>query len=115
MRRLAEIPATRSFAMAWLVDQGLENVSAMNESDAPALLAATLASLAQVGEPEAAAEAFAALGPEAEQLRALDELWRAPASDARPALEAIAAHHSSRAIVKHARKALFKLRSSTRA
>lgn len=115
VRRLAEIPSMRSFAMAWLVDQGLENVSAMNDSDASALLAATLASLAQVGGSDAAAEAFTALGPEAEQLRVIDELWRAPASDAGPALEAIAAHHSSRSVAKRARKALFKLRSSTRA
>ncbi len=112
VRRLAEDPASRPFAMAWLVEHGLEDLSEMSRSDAPTVLAATLAALVQIGDAEAAAAAFASLGPESDQVRSLDELWRAPAPDAGPALEAIAAHHSSRAVAKHARKMLLKLRTA---
>jgi hypothetical protein len=111
VRQLAENPASRGFALCWLVDNGMLDVQALYDSGDPDSFAQVLFHRVVMTEPAGMLETLALVGDDDRQARVATELGRSPAPSAEYVLEAIGAHHPVRTVAKAARKALFLRRS----
>ena len=111
VRRLAEKPASRGFALCWLADHGILDVQALYEASDPDSFAQVLFHRLVTTEPAGMLDTLAMAGDDSRQARLATELGRSPAPSAETVLEAIGAHHPVRPVAKAARKALFLRRS----
>ena len=89
----------------------IEGVSGHDPIPATVPTAEMLASVLRDGGPARLVEHLERLGPPAEQVTVLADLWRARTPDAAAVLEAAGTAHPDRQVAKAARKAAFKLRS----
>ena len=113
VRALAAEPATRGFALCWLVDHGLEDPSALFDPDDLACFVDVLAERAVTRGPEGLRDTLALAGDHDKQVAVIGRLWRLPAPPTEFVLGAIGETHPVKAVAKAARKALFQRRSST--
>ncbi len=111
VKQLAEIPASRGFALCWLADNGMLDVQALYDSGDPDSFAQVLYRRLLMTEPAAMLATLALAGDNDRQARLATELGLSPAPAAEFVLEAIGAHHPAKPVAKAARKALFLRRS----
>jgi Plasmid pRiA4b ORF-3-like protein len=106
-------PSLRPQAQMWLVENGFEDEHSLDPASAALLMAETLAAILDTDGPAGLVEHLEQLGPPDEQAAVLGDLWRARTPRTFPVLEAIGTAHPSARVAKAARKAAFKLRSSS--
>ncbi|MGH9113171.1 MAG: hypothetical protein ACRDZN_12890 [Acidimicrobiales bacterium] len=112
VRRLADEPSTRGFALCWLVDHGLEDPVALFDPDDPAWFVDVLAQRLVTAGPEGLCDTLALAGSSHEaQVRAIGQLWRSPSPATDAVLTAIGDTHPAKVVAKAARKARFQRRS----
>jgi len=114
VRALLDEPQLRPFARVWLVQQGLEDPRSLDRDSAALLMAESLGSILDQDGPDGLLEYLGQLGPPAEQADVLGDLWRAATPRAAELLGVVARAHPSAQVAKAARKAAFKLRTTTR-
>ena len=112
VRGLVADAATRGFALCWLVDEEREDPSALFDAADPYPFVDVLAHRLVTIGPEGFLGTLALYGNHERQIEVIGQLWRAPSTATEPVLAAIGGLHGSKPVVKAARKALFKRRSS---
>lgn len=111
VRALAADPASRGFALCWLVDHGLEGPEALFDPDDTASFVDVLAHRLVTRGPGALGDTLALAGDHERQVALLGGLWRSPSPATEVVLAAIGEVHPVKVVAKAARKALFKRRS----
>ena len=111
VRALVTDPATRGFALCWLVDHGLEGPDALfDPGDLPPFVD-VLAQRLVTGGPDRLCDTLALAGDHARQIAVVGDLWRSPSPATELVLAAIGEIHPVKVVAKAARRALFKRRS----
>ena len=111
VRKLATEPATRGFALCWLVDHGLEDAAALfDPDDTDAFVDVLVHRLVTTG-PESLCGTLALAGGHDSQIRVISKLWRSPSTATDGVLAALGEVHPVKAVAKAARKARFQRRS----
>jgi hypothetical protein len=113
IRAMLPDPALRPLAQMWLVQRGLEDERSLDPTSAVMLMAETLAAILDTDGPAGLVEHLQQFGPPDQQAAVLGDLWRARTPHAAAVLEAAGKAHPDTKVAKAARKAAFKLRSST--
>lgn len=114
VRALAAEPASRGFALCWLVDHGLEEPGALFDPDDLSSFVDVLAQRLVTQGPDGLCDALALAGDHHEgQVALIGGLWRSPSPATEIVLAALGEIHPVKAVAKAARKALFKRRSWT--
>jgi len=113
VRAMLTDPALQPLAQMWLVQRGLEDERSLDPTSAVMLMAETLAAILDTDGPAGLVEHLQQFGPPDEQAAVLGDLWRARTPRAAAVLEATGKAHPDTKVAKAARKAAFKLRSST--
>jgi hypothetical protein len=111
VRKLANDPGARGFALCWLVDHGLEDAGALFDPDDVGWFVDVLAQRLVTDGLEGLCDTLALAGSQDEQIGVMGRLWRSPSSATDTVLAAIGELHSSKPVAKAARKARFKRRS----
>ncbi len=111
VRRLATEPATRGFAMCWLVDHGFEESSALFDADDVEWFVDVLAHRLVTRGPDGLSHTLGLAGSHENQIRVIEALWRSPSTATDAVLAAIGEIHPAKVVAKAARKARFKRRS----
>jgi hypothetical protein len=111
VRSMLADPSLRPHAQLWLVQNGFEDERSLDPASAMLLMAETLATILDTDGPAGLVEHLEQLGPPAEQVAILDDLWRARTPHVAAVLEATGKAHPNAKVAKAARKAAFKLRS----
>lgn len=114
VRSLTDDPATRGFALCWLVDRGVEDPSALFDPDDLSWFVDVLAQRLVTRGPEGLSDTLALAGGHDGQIAVITALWRMPSPATELVLAAIGEMHPVKAVAKAARKALFKRRSWNR-
>jgi hypothetical protein len=112
VRRLQEDPAAGPFARLWLVNHDLEDHTILGDAETPETLVRVLATVLDLGGPEALVGQVRDLGEFHEQRAFVEGLWQLDLAEVEPVLEAIGGGHPEKTVAKAARKALFKHRTS---
>lgn len=97
-------------AVHWLMSAGVLTPEDVGQQRILASGVDTLAVILETGDPDDVVEAFSTGAP-AEQLAALEQIWRVDRPGTAPILEVLGAHHPDRAVAKAARKCLLRHRS----
>lgn len=105
-------PVLRPYATTWLIDRGLEDRHALSAEDMATLTAEQLAAILAVAGPDDLVETLSELGPPAEQVQAIEAIWRVEGPAVAGVLAAIGSHHRTKVVAKAARRAGFKRRSA---
>jgi hypothetical protein len=109
---LASEPATRGFALCWLVDQGqVGEEELFDPSDVPGFVD-VLGYRMVKGGPDGLISTLALTGDHGRQVDVVAGMWKAPSPMAELVLTAVSQVHPTKVVAKAARKALFKRRSS---
>ena len=111
VRQLAAEPATKGFALCWLVEHELEDTSVLLDPDDPASFVDVLARGMIKGGPDALCDILALAGNHDQQARLLGQLWRSPSTATIAVLTAIGEVHPVKSVAKAARKGAFQRRS----
>jgi hypothetical protein len=111
VRSLASDPATRGFALCWLVDHGLEGPSALFDPDDLSWFVDVLAQRVVTRGPEGLSDTLALAGGHDRQVAVIGGLWRMPSTATEFVLAAIGEMHPVKSVAKTGRKALFQRRS----
>lgn len=111
VRSLAGDPATRGFALCWLVDHDLEDPSVLFDPDDLSWFVDVLAQRVVTRGPEGLSDTLALAGDHQRQVELIGRLWRLPSTATEFVLAAIGEVHPVKAVAKAARKALFQRRS----
>jgi hypothetical protein len=111
VRKLSTEPASRGFALCWLVDHGLEDPQALFDPDDVASFVDVLAQRLVTAGPQGLCDTLALAGGHESQVRAIGQLWRSPSPTTDTVLAAIGELHSTKVVAKAARKARFQRRS----
>jgi len=112
VRQLADVPATRGLALAWLVDQDMADERELFDPDHPESFVDVLAYRMVAEGPGALVPTLALVGDHGRQVEIVGRFWKAPSPATTLLLEAIARVHPTKVVAKAARKALFKRNSS---
>jgi hypothetical protein len=115
IRELLDVAQLKPLAYAWLVDNGHEQLPALDPSGDLAELIDTMSLWLAVGGPARLAQGLAATGPAAQQIALVERLWRVDGPYTTAVLDAIAEGHPDKPVAKAARKALFKRKSAGQA
>ncbi len=111
VRRLADEPGARGFALCWLVDHGLADPEALFDPDDVAWFVDVLAQRMVTAGPEGLCDTLALAGNHDRQIRVIGQLWRSPSTATEPVLAALGEMHPAKIVAKAARKARFQRRS----
>ncbi|MGI8807531.1 MAG: hypothetical protein ACR2KK_06765 [Acidimicrobiales bacterium] len=111
VRKLAGDPATRGFALCWLVDRGLEDPGALFDPDDVSWFVDVLAQRVVTLGPEGLSDTLALAGDHGRQIAVIGRLWRLRSPATEFVLAAIGELHPVKPVAKAARKALFQRRS----
>jgi hypothetical protein len=111
VRKLAENPVSRGFALCWLVDNGLQDPQALYDPGDLDSFAQVLGQRLVSAESAGMLATLALAGDHDQQAWLVGELGRSPAPSAEAVLAVIGADHPAKAVAKAARKAVFLRRS----
>ena len=111
VRSLVSDPASRGFALCWLVDRGLEDSGALFDPDDLTWFVDVLAQRLVTRGPEGLIDTLALAGGHDRQVAVVGGLWRLPSPATELVLAAIGEMHPTNVVAKAARKALFQRRS----
>jgi hypothetical protein len=110
VRALAAEPASRGFALCWLVEQELEDEQVLFDPAEVYPFVDVLVHRLVMAGPEGLASTLALAGDQDRQISVIGQLWRAPSAATETVLAAIGETHPARAVAKAARKAMFRRR-----
>lgn len=110
VRALAAEPATRGFALCWLVEFELEPEQALFDPGDLYPFADVLVHRLVMAGPEGLISTLALAGDQDRQIKTIGQLWQAPSAATETVLAAIGETHPAKAVAKAARKALFRRR-----
>lgn len=108
VRGLLEVEPLRVRALLWLVANGYEDRSSIPPEALQDVLIETLASILDREGALEVATHVSELGPDAEQVEAIEAMLHAPHPRTDDVLRALGQHHPSKAVAKAARKMAFK-------
>jgi hypothetical protein len=106
-------PTIAGFATCWLADHGIITEEELYDPTTPFVFVDVLAHRMITGGPEGLLSTLEIVGDDQRQCELLEVLWRAPSPATGLVLAGIDKVHPSKIVSKAARKALFKLRSSS--
>jgi hypothetical protein len=106
-------PAVAGFATCWLADHGFITENELYSPATPFVFVDVLALRMLSGGPDGLLSTLEVVGNEQRQSQFVETMWRAPSPARGLVLAAIDKVHPSKIVRKAARRALFKLRSSS--
>lgn len=111
VRKLADNPAVRGFALCWLVDFELEDPSVLYDPADVSWFVDVLAHRLVVHGQDALCDTLSLAGGNDQQIEVIKRIWRSPSSSTDTVLDGLGDLHPAKPVAKAARKARLQRRS----